>query len=358
LGDVTARSGTGLARQRRRTAFVERQLHEYRTLTIDAMLALLPQREPRRHLYDLVPQYPLRAGKGLRPGLCMASCAAFGGRSEAVLNSAVAIELFHNAFLVHDDVEDGSLSRRGLPTLPAEHGLAIAVNVGDAMNVLSIEPLMRNLQVLGPELTWTIFTEIQHMARQSVEGQAMELGWVRDNVIDLSDADYLRMTLKKTCWYTCIHPCRIGALVASRGAIDADRFNRFGYFMGAAFQIQDDILNLVADEVKYGKEIDGDIWEGKRTLMVIHLLSSATPQERERLRAFLDTPRVERNARDVAWVRRRMDSYGSIEYAKSSAHDLAVAALNEFEEAYSEAPPSMEKKVIEGIVLYMVERDL
>jgi geranylgeranyl diphosphate synthase type II len=84
--------------------------------------------------------------------------------------------------------------------------------------------------------------------------------------------------------------------VASRGAIDADRFNRFGYFMGAAFQIQDDILNLVADEAKYGKEIDGDIWEGKRTLMVIHLLSRATPQERERLRAFLDTPRVERNA--------------------------------------------------------------
>lgn len=288
----------------------------------------------------------------------MATCAAFGGAQASVLNSAVALELFHNAFLVHDDVEDGSLSRRGLPTLAAEHGLAIAVNVGDAMNVLSIEPLMRNLEVLGPDVTWRIFGEIQHMARQSVEGQAMELGWVRDNVVDLVDADYLRMTLKKTCWYTCIHPCRIGAIVASRGAIDADRFNRFGYFMGAAFQIQDDVLNLVADEAKYGKEIDGDIWEGKRTLMLIHLLSHATSSERERLRVFLDTPRAGRLARDVRWVRQRMDSYGSIAHARNSAHDLAVAALAEFREAYRDALPVPETQFIEGIVLYMIERDL
>ena len=355
---MAAAHANAAAGRRRRGAFVERCLAEYKSVTIEALLANLPQTEPRRHLYDLVPQYPLRSGKGLRPGLCMATCAAFGGSRDAVLNSAVAIEFFHNAFLVHDDIEDGSLTRRGLPTLSAEHGLAIAVNVGDAMNVLSIEPLMRNLEVLGPELTWTVFSEIQHMARQSVEGQAMELGWVRDNVIDLTDADYLRMTLKKTCWYTCIHPCRIGAIVASRGAIDADRFNRFGYFMGAAFQIQDDILNLVAAEEKYGKEINGDIYEGKRTLMLIHLLSEASPLERERLRKFLATPRSEHLPRDVAWVRKRMDFYGSIDHAKKSAHDLSLAALKEFRLAYRDAPPSREKRIIKEIILYMVERDL
>jgi geranylgeranyl diphosphate synthase type II len=327
-------------------------------MTVAALLAGIPQTEPRRHLYDLVPLYPLRPGKGFRPGLCLATCAAFGGAPQAALNSAVALELFHNAFLVHDDVEDGSLSRRGLPTLPAEHGIAIAVNVGDAMNVLSIEPLMRNLESLGPELTWDVFVEIQHMVRQSVEGQAMELGWVRDNVIALEDGDYLRMTLKKTCWYTCIHPCRIGALIASRGAIDLDRFNRFGYFMGAAFQIQDDILNLVADEEKYGKEIDGDIWEGKRTLMLIHLLNNAAPHERERLQSFLATPRPARSPGTVRWAHRLMDRYGSIDYAKTSAHELALAALGEFRVAYADATDSRERRFIEEIVLYMVERDL
>ena len=77
---------------------------------------------------------------------------------------------------------------------------------------------------------------------------ALELGWVRENACELSDEDYLRMILKKTCWYTCIHPCRIGGLIGSGGAADLDRFNRFGYFMGSAFQIQDDLLNLVGDE--------------------------------------------------------------------------------------------------------------
>lgn len=237
-------------------------LERYKSLTMQTLMAYLPSREPKRYLYDLVPSYPLRAGKGFRPGLCISTCSAFGGIPELALNSAVAIEIFHNAFLIHDDVEDGSEYRRGKATLHAEHGIPIAVNVGDAMNVLSMRPLMENVGVLGPELTWLVFTEIEHMVRQSVEGQAMELGWVRDNVCDLGEEDYLRMTLKKTCWYTCIHPCRIGALIATGGAVDADRFNRFGYYMGAAFQIQDDILNLTGDRKKYGKEIGGDIWRG------------------------------------------------------------------------------------------------
>lgn len=342
----------------RRYELVETCLAEYKALTVAKLLAGIPSSEPRRYLYDLVPLYPLRPGKGFRPGLCLATCGAFGGAPESALNSAVALELFHNAFLVHDDVEDGSLSRRGLPTLAAEHGIAIAVNVGDAMNVLSIEPLMRNLELLGPEVTWDVFLEIQHMVKQSVEGQAMELGWVRDNVIALADVDYLRMTLKKTCWYTCIHPCRIGALIASRGAIDLDRFNRFGYFMGAAFQIQDDILNLEADEKKYGKEIDGDIWEGKRTMMLIHLLNNAAPHERERLRDFLATPRTSRSQATVRWVHRQMNRYGSIEYAKKAARDLGLAALEEFRIAYADAIDSREKRFIEEIVLYMIERDL
>jgi geranylgeranyl diphosphate synthase type II len=351
------RRPTGRASKTRFT-LVEECLAEYKRLTMSALLAALPTTEPRRYLYDLVPIYPKRAGKGLRCGLTMATCGAFGGNPALALNSAVAIELFHNAFLVHDDVEDGSLSRRGLPTLAAEYGLAVAVNVGDAMNVLSIEPLMRNLELLGMEVTWDVLVEIQHMVKQSAEGQATELGWVRDNVLELEDADYLRMTLKKTCWYTCIHPCRIGAVIASRGAIDADRFNRFGYYMGAAFQIQDDVLNLVADEARYGKEIGGDIWEGKRTMMLIHLYRSASRHEQQRLRVFLATPRERRTERQVQWVRALMDRHGSLDHARQSACSLAGAALEEFHLAFGDAPDSRDKRFIEQLVHYMIERDL
>jgi geranylgeranyl diphosphate synthase type II len=339
-------------------AAVEQALDAYRAVAVDKLLRLLPDREPRRYLYDLIPSYPTRPGKGLRPGLCIATCRAFGGSTRAVLDSAVAIELFHNAFLIHDDLEDGSEFRRGGPTLHVEQGLPIAVNVGDAMNVLSIRVLMANLTTLGPTLTWRVFSEIEHMVRESVEGQAMELGWIRDNVVDLTEPDYLRMNLKKTCWYTCIHPCRIGALIGTGGAIDPAGFDRFGYYMGAAFQIQDDILNLVGERSKYGKEIGGDIWEGKRTLILIHLLTTCDAQELERVRRFLAQPRLDRTARQIRGVYRLLDKYGSIDYARTAARQLAGAALREFFVAYREAPDSADKGFIEGIVLYMIERDL
>ncbi len=336
----------------------EEQLRDYHDVTRRALLQSVPKREPRRYLYDLVPSYPTRAGKGLRPALCIGTCEAFGGSLDSVLRCAVAIEFFHNAFLVHDDVEDGSEFRRGGPTLHAEHGLGIAVNVGDAMNVLSIQPLMESLLVLGQTMTWRIFEEIQHMVLQSVEGQAMELGWVRDNTCRLGDDDYLRMVLKKTCWYTCIHPCRIGALVGTRGAVDPDRFNRFGYFMGAAFQIQDDLLNLFGELSRYGKEIGGDVWEGKRTLMMIHVLNAATDSEHARLRCFHVQPRETRLASEVRWVYRLMDRYGSIDYGRACARELAEAAAAEFDLAYTDAPAGEHRSFVEQIVQYMVDRDL
>src|SRR5512143_1334348 len=175
--------------QAERTQYVVTALAGYKAIAMEKLMAVLPDREPRRYLYDLVPLYPQRSGKGFRPGLCLATCRAFGGSVRSALPTAAALELFHNAFLVHDDVEDGSQNRRGRPTLAAEFGLPIAVNVGDAMNVLSIRPLMENLETLGPTLTWKVFNEIEHMVRESVEGQALELGWVRDNTCELNDED-------------------------------------------------------------------------------------------------------------------------------------------------------------------------
>lgn len=335
---------------------VPRLLERYRDLTLQALLRDLPACSPS-YLYELVPAYPSRPGKGLRAALCLATCAALGGRLERALNSAVAIELFHNAFLIHDDVQDESESRRGGPTLHVEHGVGIAVNVGNATNLLALGRLRANREILGPNLAWRIFAESEEMMRHSLEGQALELAWIRDNVCELTDDDYYRMCLKKTSWYTCIYPCRLGALVATDGRFDLDRLYRFGWYLGAAFQIQDDLLNLVGDYGKYGKEISGDLLEGKRTLMLIHLLRTVGTADREEIRRFLAKRRHERTAEEVCWLRCLLVDNGSLDFAREAARGLARAALAEGETALRDIPDSEDKNFLLEAARYVIERD-
>ena len=331
-------------------------LREYGAATSVALCEYLRPREPRRHLYSLVADYPRRGGRMLRPSLCIATARAFGGRLEDAVGSAAALELLHNAFLVHDDVEDDSEERRGQPTLHALHGVPVAVNVGDALTVLGLRALIDNGNRLGPRLALLVLEEAERMARESIEGQAIELGWRRDNALCVSDADYLEMVLKKTCWYTTIFPLRVGALIGTRRSLDSERFVRFGFFLGAAFQIQDDVLNLAGDPVRYGKELAGDLWEGKRTLILTHLLRVATPAERTRLGEFLAAPRRERSGRDVRWVRERMETYECIEHARQTAHALAGAAQHEGEALLRELPDSRDKQFVAALATWVLAR--
>jgi geranylgeranyl diphosphate synthase type II len=363
-GGVDEMAPSGSARDDKGTAddngaasrLVRAVLKEYGDATRVALCDYLRPREPRRHLYGPVADYPRRGGRMLRPSLCIATARAFGGRVEDAVHSAVALELFPNAFLVHDDIEDESDARRGQPTLHALHGVPVAVNVGDALTLLALRALIDARKTLGPRLALCVLEEAERMARESVEGQAIELGWRRDNVTSLADADYFDMGLKKTCWYTTIYPSRVGALIGRRSDRDLDRFVRFGFFLGAAFQIQDDLLNLEGDEARYGKELNGDILEGKRTLMLIHLLRESDEGERARLTEFLARPRADRAEDDVRWVRTRMQARGCLEYARRIAHGLAGAALHEYAAVYRDVPDSRDKRFIEAVVTWVLTR--
>jgi geranylgeranyl diphosphate synthase type II len=333
-----------------------RKLARYRALTTRALLDSLPARGPP-YLYDLVSDYPGRGGKGLRAALCLATCGAFGGREERALPIAVAVELFHNGFLIHDDVQDASLSRRGGDTLHRAYGHGIAINVGNATNLIGLRRVMESRSRYGPTVSFAIAEETESMMRQSLEGQAIELAWIRDNVCRLGPADYLRMCLKKTSWYSFIYPMRAGAIIARGSPLDPKRFSRFGWYFGAAFQIQDDLLNLTGDFAKYGKELGGDLAEGKRTLMLIHLLGACTMRERRALTRFLAKAREERSKEEIAEVYAQMVDYGSIEYARRAARQLAGAALLEAATAFRGVPDSPQKQFIFQMVMYVVNRD-
>lgn len=332
-------------------------LRQYGEATRALLFQYLPSAEPRRYLYDLVSDYPKRGGRAFRPSLCIATARAFGTPMELALRTAVSIEMIHNAMLIHDDVEDESEQRRGKPTMHEMEGVPIAINVGDLLSLLAMRPLLDNRGILGPEMSLRLLEETERMARESAEGQAFELGWRRDNVTDVSEADYLHMVLKKTCWLATIHPSRVGTLIGARGGIDPDRCIRFGFFLGAAFQIQDDLLNLEGDATAYGKELAGDIREGKRTLMLIHLFAHAGKAERKRLCTILGKPREERTDEDVRWVLGRMDAHGSIRYAREVAHGLAGAAQYEFQQLYGNLPDSRDKRFLAALPVWVIERN-
>ncbi|MES1245493.1 MAG: polyprenyl synthetase family protein [Acidobacteriota bacterium] len=337
-------------------ALIQSVLEDYGALTRQALRRYLPTMEPRRYLYDLVCDYPRRGGKMMRPCLCIATARAFGARAEDAVRAAVSIELFHNALLVHDDIHDESRLRRGLPSLHALHGLPLALNAGNALVMLSLRPISEYRARFGLNVTALLIEELERMARESGEGQALELGWRRDNVIDLCEADYFEMVLKKTCWYTTISPMRLGAVIGLREMLpEFETLIRFGFFVGTAFQIRDDVLNLLGDE-RYGKEIHDDLLEGKRTLMLIHLLSNATAQEHERISAFLASPREARVGEPVRWMVERMKHYGSIDYAQEIANGLAGAAFHEFSRLFDALPDTRDKRFLAELVTWVLER--
>jgi geranylgeranyl diphosphate synthase type II len=333
----------------------ERALGRYRDAATEALLRSIPATGPP-HLYDLVSAYPRRRGKGIRAALTLATCRAFGGNEEQALNSAVAIELFHNGFLIHDDVQDASLARRGGPTLHRQHGMSIAVNVGNATNLLAMNRIRENRSVVGPERAARIVEETERMMRHTLEGQALELAWIHDNVCDLAPSDYLRMCLKKTSWYSFIYPLRVGATIATGGR-PLNEFCQFGWYVGAAFQIQDDVLNLTGRYDRYRKEIGGDLLEGKRTLMLIRVLNVCTAAERRRVRRYLGRPRHERTAAEAAWLLDLMRRYDTIDFARRSARQLAGAALVEALTAFRGVPDSPAKQFVLDLALYVVNRD-
>jgi geranylgeranyl diphosphate synthase type II len=222
---------------------------------------------------------------------------------------------------------------------------------------MSLYPLLsKGPRELAPGVTSRVLQETMRVGQESAEGQALELGWCRDNRLDLVESDYLELVLKKTCWLAAIHPLRVGALLALGQAADLDRFVCFGFFLGAAFQIHDDVLNLIGDHEKYGKELGGDLWEGNRTLILIELLKSCSPEERDELSQFFARSRGAKTEAQVRRVLGLMHRYGSIDAARATAEALAGAAQHELETAFCDAPESRHKQFLRELPTWVFER--
>ena len=334
---------------------LEAYLHDARSLVLQELTQQLPPDTVwTGRLYERMLDYPMRAAKALRPALCIASCRALGGALGSVLPTAASLELFHNAFLIHDDVEDGSELRRGAPTLSRDLGVPIAVNVGDGMLAMALRPLLGNARVLGVQRGLMLMERVVEMAQRSAEGQALELEWIRTGSWAVSERDYLRMVYLKTAFYSFITPVRCGAIAANQAAKELG-LSRFAALLGIAFQIQDDVLNLQS-RPKYGKEEAGDLWEGKRTLILLHALRHMSEATRARAVAVLNLSREQKREEDISFLREQIQSHRSLEYARDIALQHAARARRLLRKEFGEGE-DVHRLFLTDLVNYVVGRD-
>lgn len=343
------------ARQRQTPPVVPRLLGDYGRATRTRLDLWLSVRPPAPYLDGLLADYPSRGGKGMRPAIAIATARACGAALDEVLDAAVAVELFHNAMLIHDDIEDDSDLRRGRPTLHRLHGVALALNAGSAAMLLALDPLVAALAGAGRSRLEKGLALTRLAAHHAAEGQALELGWRDGGRLDLADADYFEMALRKTAMTSVVWPMQLGLLLGRRVTVAPERVVAFGGLLGLAFQIQDDLLNLMADRA-YGKEALGDLREGKRTLMLLHAARTARGADRRLIDLWQATPTTARSADLLGSMGALLVRLGSVAHAELTAQALAGAAAHELAQLFDELPPSDDLDFLGGLVPWVFER--
>jgi geranylgeranyl diphosphate synthase type I len=301
---------------------------------IDAQLSrVIPSDSPIEELYDAQWAFIRQGGKRWRPILALLVHQTLGGSTEAVLPFAAAIELVHT------------------PPPPPPPPPPKAINIGDNLLNKAYESatLLGEKGFPAERVLWSVRLLCKATVFLS-EGQAMEMNFL--NRWDVTEEEYLEMVWKKT-------GILVSAAVAGgaylAGADDAivDRMMEYGRLIGPAFQITDDVLNVAGEYDRYQKEIGGDIGEGKKTMMIIHVLNHASGPEVEKARGILSRARGETTQKDYGYILDLMEKYGSVEHARS----VAESRISGAEQRLMCLPQSRERDILRELTRFLVRRD-
>lgn len=265
-------------------------------------------------------------GKRIRPALCLLACRCVGGKEEDALLPAVAVELIHNFSLVHDDIMDGDLLRRGKPTTHAIYGVPLSINAGDALFAKAFCAIAE--AALEPAKKETVLKVLSSCVFQVCAGQAMDLGFPKRPRVSVGE--YLEMVEKKT-GVLLESAAKIGAVCGGGSDKQVEALGKFAHNIGIAFQIRDDIMGVAGKTEKTGKSVGNDIREGKRTIIVLHALENLPAKERKVLERALGNKKAGR--KQIGDAAALLEKCGSIAYAKKQADALvsdATAALDVF----------------------------
>ena len=319
------------------------------------IVRLVQDRDPSTHgLYEMV-RYHLAldgsgasGGKRMRPLLGLLAYASIAGEHQRALPGAAAVELGHNFSLVHDDIEDGDTERRHRATLWTIHGVPQAINTGDALFSLSRIALHRLTDLGFPDSTVLRLMRLYDETCLALcEGQYIDIAMSASE--DLMSVDlYFDMIGRKTAALLSAS-IEAGALLATSDEEVIARYRGFGWALGLAFQLNDDLLGIWGVEQTTGKE-PSDVAHKKKTLPVIYAWEHAGPQDRERLRAIYATP--DPTSDEVAEIIAILERSGAREYTRDEARRYRDEALAELDAARVVTPAARER--LEQIIMSVI----
>jgi len=319
------------------TENIKTTLQNYRNL-INQELEQLPIPDFPKSLYQPL-QYSLQTkGKRIRPILTLIVGNGMGARIKDLMPAALALEILHTYTLVHDDIMDNDEMRRGQPTLHKKWDVNTAILSGDAINTLAFRLLMDtnspNLQKIGREFTDGMM--------EICEGQALDMEF--ENRLDVSLDEYLTMITKKTARLLAMS-CKIGGWIADCNSKELQALENFAIKTGQAFQIQDDLLEILSNSEKMGKSLGSDFAAGKKTYPIILTLSEMRPAKKKDFLTFL------RNNTNIKEIRNSFLDSHSIEKSQATIKNLLFEAKQELN-IFS---PKLRETLV-GLIQYLQKR--
>jgi len=264
------------------------KLYEAERVKINKILSLaLKDRNPIS-LYEPGSYILNSGGKRLRPLLVLLSAKAVGGKFKDAYNAAAAVEMLHNFTLVHDDIMDNADKRRGRLTLHKKYDHNTAILAGDSLLSIAYEFLLKDCNGNAKK----VISSFTQGLIEVCEGQSLDTDFEFRKNVSLSE--YILMIKKKTAAMAEMC-CRIGALLGGRTETQANALGNYGLNLGIAFQIQDDLLDIIADEKEFGKTIGGDLVEGKKTFLFLEALEKSKGEDRKKLLKVIEKKGIRRN---------------------------------------------------------------
>lgn len=305
---------------------------------VDALLAKVFSKRKPRSLYEPSEYIINGKGKRIRPLLVLLSSKAVGGNFVGAYNAAAAVELLHNFTLVHDDIMDNADKRRGRLTLHTKYDDSTAILVGDSLLSIAYEYLLKDCN----GNTKVILKSFTNGLIEVCEGQSLDTEFEKRKRVSLED--YLTMIKKKTASMIKMC-CEIGAILGRGNTKEINALSNYGMNLGIAFQIQDDLLDITAEEKEFGKKIGGDLVEGKKTYLFIKALEKSSGEAKKALNKIIDNKGIRHN---------QVKKYKMI-YEKTGVIEDAKKAINHYTERALKSLSIIKKEEDKNILIWLAE---